>query len=110
MMKLSHKALKEMGKSLGGYFFDSNIYAHENRVHYATSIVCSWRQEERIAEAKAHCSEMANLIDDVMKLGADNASCEQLAYSCGYYGNSGQLHKITYYKGDSAIRTIFLYC
>lgn len=112
--KLTHKALKELAKSLGGIYFDGNIYAHQNRVHYLASVVNSWRQDETIKDAKRHCSEMSDLIDEVLTYGADAANYTQLAYSCGIYGNNGQLHEITYYKDEGGeykpLRKIVLYC
>ena len=114
LQKMTHKALKEIGAMMDGYYFDGNIYAHQNRVHYLASVVNSWRKDETIAEAKRHCSEMSDLIDEVLTYGADTANYEQLAYSCGIYGNIGQLHKVTYYKDEDGeykpIRTIYLYC
>lgn len=108
--KMTHKALKEMGEMLNGYYFDGNIYAHENRVHYLSSVVCDWRKDERIEEAKAHNHEIAALIDEIVSTGANEATTRQLAYSCGIYGNSGQLHRIDYTKNGEAVKTIYLYC
>lgn len=110
MTKLSHKALKEMGKTLGGLFFDGNIYAHENRAHYLTCVPYNAENDDYINEAKRHEPEIASLIDEIIKSGANGARREQLAYSCGIYGNTGQLHKIDLYKDDEIVRTIFLYC
>ena len=109
-LKMSHKALKEMGASLGGFCFDGNIYAHENRKHYLQAVVCSWRKGETIEEAKHHEPEIAALVDEIVALGADSVSSAQLAYSCGYYGNTGQLHRIDYYKNNEIVKTLFLYC
>lgn len=109
-IKLSHKALKEMGAMLNGYYFDGNIYAHENRVHYLQSIICGWNREEEVENAKTHCSEISELVDNIRAIGADSVSCRQLAYSCGYYGNSGQLHRIDYIKNGETVKTLYLYC
>lgn len=109
VVKMTHKALKETGKALNGYYFDGNIYAHENRVHYLSSVVLDWRKDERIAEAKKHCTEISDLIDEIVATGANEATTAQLAYSCGIYGNSGQLHRIEYTKDGETVKTIFLY-
>lgn len=110
MNKLSHKALKEMGKALHGLYFDSNIYAHENRVHYLSSLPYAWDKEGMIADAKRLSGEMGALIDEIAALDCDSTRTEQLAYSCGYYGNTGQLHKIEYFKNGEPVKVVFLYC
>lgn len=110
MNKMSHRALKEMGKALDGMYFDGNIYAHGNRVHYLSSLPYAWDKESMIADAKRLSGEMGTLIDEIAALDCDCTRTEQLAYSCGIYGNSGQLHRIEYFKNDESVKVLFLYC
>lgn len=110
MMHLSHKALKEMGKALGGLYFDGNIYAHENRVHYLSSLPYAFDKKGMIADAKRLSGELGALIDEIASLDCDSTRTEQLAYSCGYYGNTGQLHRVEYFKNGESVKVLFLYC
>lgn len=107
MIKMSHKQLVEMSKTLNAYYFDDNIYAHENRVHNLMSVV--YYRERAIEDTKHECENFNKLLREVIDLNPTSVSSKQLAYSCGIYGNTGQLHKLTYYKGDKLIKTIFIY-
>ena len=110
MTRLSHKALKDMGKALGGYYYDGNIYAHENRRHFLTVAPYGLRREGWKKEIERLNPEIMPLVDDIIADDPDSVDYEQIAYSCGQYGNSGQLHRITYYRNGNPIRTIYLYC
>lgn len=109
IQKMSHKALKEMGKALNGYYYDGNIYSHENRVYYLSNIWREYRKSERLEECRHHSPEIEALAEEIAALDIDGSRTAQLAYSCGYYGNSGQLHKIDYFKDDAIVRTIYIY-
>lgn len=110
MIKLSHKKLKRLGNNLNGHYFDGNIYDHENRVYYLQTI--TFRKEETISHLVAtnENSAFISLLKSIAALNPDSSSSKQLAYSCGLYGNTGQLHEISYYKHDNLIKTIYIYC
>ena len=108
--KMTHKALKEMGKALHGKYYDGNIYAHENRVHYLSIAPYGWGRSSWRAEVEKMNAEILPLIDDLAEIMPDSANCEQLAYATGIYGNIGQLHKIDYYKNGNIVCTVTTYC
>ena len=110
MTKLSHKALKDMGRNLSGYYFDGNIYAHENRLHYLTMLPYYANRPERVAEVRHMNPEIMGLWARLEALAPDSTNYTQLAYSCGIYGNSGQLHKIDYYKNGEIVETVYIFC
>lgn len=73
---LSKKSLKELSRNLGAIKLCNNIYVYENIIHSSMNLI-----------------RELNLVDCV-----DGYICvNQIAYCAGIYGNSGQLHKITYY-------------
>lgn len=76
---LSKKDLKKLATSLGAKKLCNNINYYENIVHSSTNLI-----------------QELNLIDCVDC--RDGYICaDQIAYSSGVYGNSGQLHKVTYF-------------
>ena len=107
MIKMSHKQLVETSKMLDAQHFDGNIYAHENRVHYLISVV--YDPIQTIQECKDESENFNKLLREVIDLHATSVNSKQLAYSCGIYGNTGQLHRLNYYKDDKLIKSIFIY-
>ena len=76
---LSKKDLKSLAASLGAKKLCNNIYYYESIVHSSTNLI-----------------KELNLLDCVDC--QDGYICaDQIAYSAGIYGNSGQLHKVTYF-------------
>lgn len=91
MNKLSHKALKDMGKNLGGYELSKgDIYYYENNLYYL-------RHLQNIENDSIPVTKdlVNNVITDIKKRfpNAKYVSEQQIAYSHGVYGNTGQLHK-----------------
>lgn len=76
---LSKKDLKSLAASLGAKKLCSNIYLYENIVHSSRNLI-----------------QELNLVDNV-DIRDGYITAEQIAYCAGIYGNSGQLHKVTYY-------------
>lgn len=75
---LSKKDLKNLAESLGAKKLCNNIYYYENIVH--------------------SFNELVNVLDLSNCVSNDGYICaDQIAYCAGIYGNSGQLHKVTYY-------------
>lgn len=76
---LTKKDLKKLAASLGAKKLCNNIYYYENIINSSTTLIKELNLD--------------NCVDYY-----DGYICaEQIAYSAGIYGNSGQLHKITYY-------------
>lgn len=76
---LSRKDLKNLSESLGATKLCSNIYYYENIIHSSRNLI----QELELV--------------DCVNLWNGYITAEQIAYCAGVYGNSGQLHKITYF-------------
>lgn len=76
---LTKKDLKNLAESLGAKKLCSNIYYYENIVHSSQNLI-----------------EELNLVDCV-DIQDGYITTEQIAYCAGVYGNSGQLHKVTYF-------------
>lgn len=108
MVKMSHKQLVEIAKTLDAHYFDNNTHKHENRVFYLMLVVSNpVRAVERAN--KMEIEEFSKLLREVIDLHATSVSSKQLAYSYGKYGNTGQLHRLSYYKDDKFIKSIFIY-
>lgn len=76
---LSKKDLKSLAESLGAIKLCNNIYYYENIVHSSINLI--------------HELELVDCVD----IRDGYITAEQIAYCAGIYGNSGQLHKVTYY-------------
>lgn len=116
MIKLSKKKLKKEAERIEAYYFTGNVYSYENVVYYLQRLI--WKTEKgtktknkkRRSEIKKELEKNINskyennlikLIDKIENTSHDNYSVNQLYYSAGLYGNSGQLHEIKLYnKGN----------
>lgn len=76
---LSKKNLKSLAASLNAKKISNNIYYYENIVNSSTNLI-----------------KELDLVDCV-DCRDGYISAYQIAYCAGVYGNSGQLHKVTYY-------------
>ena len=76
---LSKKALKSLAESLNAIKLCNNIYCYESIISSTTKLI-----------------QELDLVDCVDCQDGYIYS-QQIAYCAGIYGNSGQLHKITYY-------------
>ena len=107
MVKMSHKQLVEMSKALDAHYFDGNIYEHENRVDYLITVV--YNPVLAVEHSKNQSESFNKLLREVIDLHPTSVTSKQLAYSCSEYGNTGQLHRLNYYKDDKFIKSIFIY-
>lgn len=96
MKRLSHKALKETGRALGGYEMPGNVYYYENDIYYISLF------ETVDAGTPCDVDAVNNIIREVKEKfpTAAHASARQLFYSAGIYGNTGQLHAVTIQDGN----------
>lgn len=76
---LSKKSLKNLASSLCATKLCSNINYYENIIHSSRNLI----QELELV--------------DCVDIRDGYITAEQIAYCAGIYGNSGQLHKVTYY-------------
>ena len=76
---LSKKDLKNLAASLNAKKLCNNIYYYENIVNSSTNLIHELNLD--------YCVDCCD----------GYIYADQIAYSAGYYGNSGQLHKVTYY-------------
>lgn len=86
MLKMSKRTLKELAKSLNAHYFTDNTYYYQNDVRYLEAL----RKSDHVSD-----KAIDPLIDELIAMGAKYVRAEQIAYSCGSYGNTGQLHKCT---------------
>lgn len=103
-VKLTKKKLRETGENFNAYYLGGNVYDYENIIYYLEQ-----KQIENIDNNNS--IELKNYILINYKLEDINISSKQLFYSCGVYGNNGQLHKISIYNKDwsKLIDTLFVY-
>ena len=110
MIKTSKKQLKEIAKSLGAYYCGGNVYNHENISEYLRQ--GNWMEISKYVNTKYN--KIGDLLEDLHNsYNLDNFKTydnskglyridykEQLCYSAGTYGNSGQLRKFDIVNND----------
>lgn len=123
-IRISKKELKRRAEIEEGYFFTGNVYSYENIVNYLGQL--SWRTErghktenkKRIQEIKKellkninsiYFTSLQEIVKNIESINHDNYSINQLYYSAGLYGNSGQLHQLKLYKNHVVIASYILY-
>lgn len=110
--KITKKLLKELGEDFSGYQYGGNVYDYENALHYIeNSNYTSETIKEKFIDSKYwNRKELRELVCKYKDLGY-KMSAEQLYYSCGIYGNNGQLHKVRVYDKDykEHLETFFIY-
>lgn len=90
MQQLTQKALCNVAKDLRAYKIGDSCYHYEAVIYDTYKLVMA---------LDLHVLE--NYEGFLVK--------DELFYSCGLYGNSGQLHKITYAVQDKKEHTIYVY-
>lgn len=116
MIKLSKKELKKEAERIEAYYFTGNVYNYENVVYYLQRLV--WKTEKGtktknkkdIQNIKKellkninsnYFTSLQDIVKNIETIKHDNYSMDQLYYSAGLHGNSGQLHEIKLYnKGN----------
>lgn len=123
-VKITRKELIRRGEIEEGYYFTGNVYSYENVIFYLTQL--AWRTErghktenkQRIKEIKKellkninskYFTSLQDLVKNIESINHNNYSIDQLYYSAGLYGNSGQLHQLKLYKNHSVIASYVLY-
>ena len=95
MIKLSKKQLKDLAISLNAYYCGGNVYNHENITHSISSR--NFTQLLEYGNTKNDISKLINNLNErynINKLEHGNLysiNANQIAYSCGTYGNTGQI-------------------
>lgn len=105
MIELSNKKLNELARQLGAYDIgNGNIYHYENAVYY----LCNMKKVDANQYYKCVLND---LIDHIRKEYSNNMTLrkEQLAYSCGVYGNNGQIHVFHVYVNGIPKGNIYTY-
>lgn len=114
IIKISKKNLKELGNNLDGFYCGKDVYNYENIIYLINRLPYSNKEDikgyrgEIIKEIKklinynnydkaVKYSAKYNFISRLEELKNKDffeiVTC-QMAYSCGVYGNTAQLHKI----------------
>lgn len=105
MIKLTKKQLKELANELGALYFTGNVYTYE------TIVQCLSGNEA--SDYAKKCSTNQDYQTLLIKYNKNDYYKEvnELAYSCGLYGNSGQLHEfiIRNRKNDKLIARYYTY-
>ena len=115
MEKLTRKQLNNLAKDLKGFYCGGNVYNHESIVQYIAS-----RHFEDLEKYVHEDNQVKKLIDylTINTSNLDNFMIfhNQIAYSCGLYGNTGQLARYEIYdttdKNDYILKDVFFtyYC
>ena len=104
MIKLSKKQLKDLSVSLNAYYCGGNVYNHENIQYWLScgdfesieKLKNKNNDIERLLQFLNNTYNLKNLYNykNNNNIIGNYLYCiiaSQIAYSCGYYGNSGQL-------------------
>ena len=108
-MKLSKKNLKELAISLDAYYCGGNVYNHENITEYVSNPKYNIT---KLNEYSKKDNDVYTLMERVAKnraVGKTFTCARLIAYSCGNYGNSGQLVKYDVSDINGVIDTFYTY-
>lgn len=111
MEKLTKKNLKNIAESMGAFYCGGNIYNHEN--------ITTYLEQKQLDELKKYAretndiDELLSFLDNLLIGGVElyNIWSNQIAYSVGTYGNSGQLrqYKVINKETNETIREFYTY-
>lgn len=110
MIKLSKRDLKDLAQSLDAFYCGGNVYNHENIVHYIQS-----KDFDKLSNYNLHNLEgnIKYILNDLNINKNDKLSyviaTNQIAYSCGTYGNTGQIVKYIIINQGGNDRTFYTY-
>lgn len=124
MIKLSKKELKKEAERIEAYYFTGNVYNYENVVYYLQRL--AWKTEKGtktknkkdIQNIKKellkninsnYFTSLQDIVKNIETIKHDNYSINQLYYSAGLYGNSGQLHEIKLYNKGNINAIYYVY-
>lgn len=106
MNRMSHRAIIEDGRRVNGLYFGGNIYEYEN---YIEKIQCLEKSKGQTSSAMLFNEKLGQLKKKYPKLKYINA--EQIGYSCGIYGVTGEIHMLSMYSDDGTLLDVlFAYC
>ena len=117
MIKLSKKQLKKQAEDLEAYYFTGNVYSYENCIEYLKQLAY-YKNRKDTGEIeqdflknvnKNYLLSAQDIIESIKRIDSDTYTCNQLAYSAGVYGNSGQLHEIKLYKNNDLVARYYFY-
>ena len=117
MIKLSKKQLKKQAEDLEAYYFTGNVYNYENCIEYLKNLAYfkNIKDTDEIEQDflknvnKNYLLSAQDIIESIKRIDSDTYTCNQLAYSAGVYGNSGQLHEIKLYKNNNLVARYYFY-
>ena len=124
MIKLSKKELRKEAERIEAYYFTGNVYSYENVVYYLQRL--AWKTEKGtktknkkdIQNIKKellkninsnYFTSLQDIVKNIETIKHDNYSINQLYYSAGLYGNSGQLHEIKLYNKENIVAIYHVY-
>lgn len=124
MIKLSKKELRKEAERIEAYYFTGNVYSYENVVYYLQRL--AWKTEKGtktknkkdIQNIKKellkninsnYFTSLQDIVKNIETIKHDNYSINQLYYSAGLYGNSGQLHEIKLYNKENITAIYHVY-
>lgn len=122
-MRITKKQLIKEAEKEEAFYFTGNVYSYENIIFYLEQL--AWRtkrgiktaNKERIKEIekklyeninKNYITSLQEIIKNIKTTKHDSYKIEQIYYSAGVYGNSGQLHAIKLYNKENI--TALYYC
>lgn len=112
IIKATKKRIMEKAKDLKAYYYGGNVYDYENAIHLIENYNYTSKDiKKHIVDNKYYNREdLRNLICKYKKKKY-KMSAKQLYYSCGLYGNSGQLHEVNVYtnKWTKLKDTFYIY-
>lgn len=124
MIKLSKKELVKEAQHQEAYYFTGNVYSYENVIHYLSNL-CYETQTDKKKEKKEdikntinrlrentnsnYTNSLKDIIKNISSIKHDAYNVEQVAYSAGLYGNSGQMHTIKLYNKNNIVALYYCY-
>lgn len=112
-MKLTKKKLKELAETLDAHYYGGNVYDYESAIDYICGIhVDSVEFHQHVKSNEYYNRDILIGLVCTYKDAHYRMYATKIAYSCGIYGNSGQLHKIDVYDNDDKFINTFCvyYC
>ena len=115
---LTKKQLKEIAEREEAYYFTGNVYSYENIIYYLNIILFKNRDKKDIHDYilelfknvnHDYINSMNDLLANIQTIKYDSYEINQLYYSAGVYGNSGQLHRMRLYKDNSIVAEYYMY-
>ena len=111
MEKLTRKQLKAISESMGAFYCGGNVYNHENITYYLEHK--NFIELHKYFGVNNSVRELVKLLSELLvgDLEQYNIWSDQIAYSAGVYGNTGQLrqYKIINKATNETIREFYTY-